>query len=478
MLTWGIMIVYFIGVLVLGLVAERYSRGVKEFFVAGRRLGFFVLAMTWFATAYSGSTFIGFGGFIWKWGWATIVYLAAETCAPLLQYGLYARKIRHIGERIDAVTLPDLLAHRYDSDTVRLLVAVITLLFSIPMMVVQYTAAGRLFEGFLGVDYVVAVVVFAGIVTVYTALGGFLAVAWTDTLQGLIMLAGVLVLTAKSLSLIGGLSGINAAIAKIDPAMMSLPGPGNYMPPAMVFSTFLIWTFGWVGQPALTTRFLAMRDTRTCKMALVVSALAVFLTMGLLTIPGLAARVLFPTLASPDLAFPSLLKKLMSPLMSALFAAAVLAAAMSTCDSILLVAAGAATRDIYQKVLNRSVSDEQVAKMSRVVILMIGIVTILASLKPLTLITMIMIFVTSGFGIFTIPLTFGLFWKRGTTAGAIASLIAGEAFLLFQYFVLKFNPLGLHPYVWALGIGIAVYVTVSLVTKPVQEEVLLVYFDK
>ena len=102
--------------------------------------------------------------------------------------------------------MSDILGHRYNSETLRLTSAIVTIILCIPMMIVQYTAAGRLFEGFLGVNYVTAIVIFAGIVILYTAAGGFLAVAWTDAMQGLIMFFGVIVLAIASLKAVGGLS--------------------------------------------------------------------------------------------------------------------------------------------------------------------------------------------------------------------------------------------------------------------------------
>ncbi|HHY71491.1 MAG TPA: hypothetical protein GX519_07605, partial [Thermoanaerobacterales bacterium] len=341
---WVFVTVYFVSLLALGVYAGKQSKSMNDFFVAGRNLGPIVIAATWFATAISGSTFIGFGGYVWTWGWAPLGMLSAEMTIPLVQFGILAPKIRTVGEKIGALTMSDILGHRYNSETLRLTSAIVTIILCIPMMIVQYTAAGRLFEGFLGVNYVTAIVIFAGIVILYTAAGGFLAVAWTDAMQGLIMFFGVIVLAIASLKAVGGLSSLNAKLAVVDPRLLTYPGPDDYMTWKMFFSQLVLWNIGWIGNPTLTSRFLAMKGKNTAKRAMVISTLAFFIVVFLAIIPGLTARILLPDLPVADLAFPMLLKKLLNPWIAAIYATAVLGSAMSTADSILLVATSAVVR--------------------------------------------------------------------------------------------------------------------------------------
>ena len=222
---------------------------------------------------------------------------------------------------------------------------------------------------------------------------------------------------------------------------------------------------------------------------MIIHVFAVFVVLGLVMIPGLAAAVLIPELPAGDLAFPTLIGLLLNPFVAIVFIAAVLGSAMSTTDSVLLVATSTVIRDIYQRIIlarrarsgNLGADDESkinFVKISRFATIVIGVIVLLLSLKPVPFITLLMIFVVSGFWILTVPLTFGLYWKKATRSGAIVSIVSGVITLLVIYF-LKTNPMGFAPYVTAVIVSATSMVVVSLATQSeISEKTVNIFFGK
>ena len=281
-------------------------------------------------------------------------------------------------------------------------------------------------------DYVLGIFIFALTVVAYTTYGGFWAVTWTDVLQGLVIVAGALLLMVFALGRVRGLEAATVRLREIDPDLITGPGPGGFLPPGLAVSFFFLWTIGAMGQPVGMVRLMACRDTPTLRTSLFMIGLYYSLIYLPLVVTFVCARALYPTeyLQEPDNIMPAMALAVTErwPILGGLILAAPYAAAMSAVAGFLLLISSSLVRDIYQRNINPFVSPRAVRWVSYGTTAVVGLIVTAAALRPPRFLQYIIVFTTSGMACtFLAPMVLALYWRRATRAGRWQPLSAASA---------------------------------------------------
>jgi SSS family solute:Na+ symporter/sodium/pantothenate symporter len=279
-------------------------------------------------------------------------------------------------------------------------------------------------------SYVVGILIFALTVVAYTTYGGFWAVTWTDVLQGIVIVAGAILLMVLALIKVGGLTKATTELRKLDPHLLTGPGPDAYLPLGLAVSFFFLWTIGSMGQPVGMVRLMACRDTPTLRTSLFMIGIYYALIYLPLVIAFVCARAIFGNdyKGRSDEIMPVLALKVTEdwPVVGGLILAAPYAAAMSAVAGFLLLMSSSLVRDIYQRNFNPNVSPRLIRWVSYGTTAVVGIIVTIAALRPPTYLQYLIIFTGSGMACtFLAPTVLGLYWRRATRAGALAGLLGG-----------------------------------------------------
>lgn len=439
-------LVLYLGIMAfIGWYAGRKTNNIGDFFVLSGKAGVVVSGIAYFSTQFSMGTFLGTPGTIYGVGYAgmAISVPGAVFCMILLAL-LIGRKLITLGHKYGFLTMADYLTDRYHSKNMSGVLGVMMLFFLVPMMGAQIIGAGVIVHVFTGLPEWVGVVGMGIIVILYCMTGGMKGAMMTDVIQGSLMIATAVVTFIVSIVMGGGFSNINHTLQSMNEAYLTFPGANGYMPWTYYISNIVLWSFFTMGQPHLFTKFFAMKDHKTMFKAILLGTAGMFFSATLIEWAGVNGIASIQNIEKADQIIPMILQRGMNPFLASIFIAGIVAAGMSTIDGILVTTTGAVTRDIYQKIINKNATDEAVMSLSKVVTVIIGIVVICFGVFQPGSIFEINLFAFSGMAIFVVPILFGIYWKKATAKGAIASVIVGIiSLLLFT----------LNPSVKALAMG-------------------------
>lgn len=428
-----VFVAYILAMLALGWVAWRRTRDLSDYLLGGRSLGRWVTALSAEASDMSGWLMLGLPGYAYaaglEAGWIALGLLVGTW----LNWRLMAEPLRRMSRALDdALTLPDFLAHRFHrhATALRLIAAGFILVFFTFYTSSGLVAGGRLFETVFGWDYRIAVLTAAAVVAAYTLFGGFLAVAWTDVVQGLLMGAALLVVPVAALDAQGGPEAARAAMAAIDPALLDPWTDRTGQPLGFIaLASLLAWGLGYFGQPHILARFMAIRDPREVGPARRIAVGWVALTLcGALCVGWAGIGYLQPPLEGADTerVFMHLVGALFHPLIAGILLAAILAAIMSTADSQLLVAAAAVSNDTYRLGLRPDAPATELVWVGRLAVLVIAALAAWMALTPGSRVLELVGHAWAGFGAAFGPvLLLALYWRGLTGSGALAGMLVG-----------------------------------------------------
>lgn len=478
----AILAAYFLAMIGVGVWFNKRSRSRSEYFLARGKLGPATIGISFSATQISGSSYMGAVGTERIFGYNFSPAGVSSAAAPWFSYILLGDRLRRIAGRLGSVTLADILQARFYSKAVGGVATAIMLVAFIPLIAAQLKAAANVFEVLLGMPYWIGLVGFGGAVILYTVLGGMLAVAWTDLVQGLIMMAGFAILAPVAVFSAGGFSEMHRQYGQLNPQAISLMGK---MPALWVISDFLVWGFFQIGgSPAAVTRFLIPEDERTLKGAMAYSVVFQSFIYVCATLIAIASGVLLPNLDQPDLTLPTLVAKLLPPVFGGIIIAAVLSAIMSTLSGILLVAGSLVVENVYVKLIGRTIEAQQGLRIARWVTFIIGALAMAMALRPpaaiFWIVTMSFSFMASAF---TFPFLLGLWWPRATREGGLAGMIGGALACVVWYVLgwARYGSLenwigGIWPALFGPMVSLVLMVSVSKLTAPPPEEVTKTFF--
>ena len=469
-------LVLYLGIMAfIGWYAGRKTNSIGDFFVLSGKAGVVVSGIAYFSTQFSMGTFLGTPGTIYGVGYAGMaISVPGAVFCMILPALLIGRKLITLGHKYGFLTMADYLTDRYHSKNMSGVLGVMMLFFLVPMMGAQIIGAGVIVHVFTGLPEWVGVVGMGIIVILYCMSGGMKGAMMTDVIQGSLMIATAVVTFIVSVVMGGGFSNINHTLQSMNEAYLTFPGANGYMPWTYYVSNIVLWSFFTMGQPHLFTKFFAMKDHKTMFKAILLGTAGMFFSATLIEWAGVNGIASIQNIEKADQIIPMILQRGLNPFLASIFIAGIVAAGMSTIDGILVTTTGAVTRDIYQKIINKDATDENVMKLSKVVTVIIGIIVICFGVFQPGSIFEINLFAFSGMAIFVVPILFGIYWKKATAKGAVAAVIAGIISLL----LFTLNPsvkalaMGFHALFPTTIIASIVMIVVSKFTKtPPQETI-------
>lgn len=429
---------YLLLMLAIGWLGYRATRNLSDYILGGRRLGSFVTALSAGASDMSGWLLLGLPGAIYLSGLSGIWIGVGLALGAWANWHLVAARLRvHTEHCGNALTLPEYLTQRFDdrSHVLRIVTAVVILIFFTLYCASGVVAGARLFETMFGLDYTTALWIGALATIAYVFIGGFLAVSWTDTVQASLMFAALVVTPLMVMAADGGALAAIDAVRSIKPAHTDWLGD---LTPIGLLS-LLAWGLGYFGQPHILVRFMAARAAteiprarRICMSWMVlclVGAVAVgFFGLAYFSAhPDAAAGVL----ANPETVFIALTTQLFTPWLAGMLLAAILAAVMSTLSCQLLVCSSALTEDLYKTFARKDVSQRRLVWIGRAMVLAVAVVAVLLALDPNSRVLGMVSYAWAGFGAAFGPLVLAsLLWPRVTRNGALAGIVVGAATVL------------------------------------------------
>lgn len=463
-----ILVVYLAVLLGIALYASKQDKKNIKDFATGGGLGIFILTLTFSATYHSAYAFMGAGGFAYKNGigwWCNGLW----TVLPGVLFWVWGRRFWYLGKRYGYLSISDYASDVYQSKTIGLLVTLITMVFTIPYVAIQAIGCSYIFQTISGgmLSYTVGALIFFALMIALVWLGGMKGVAITDAAQGVFMFAGLLggslwVILANFPSVA---DAYQAAYAHT-PELFTMPGPNGVVTPQDWISRWVVITFGMMMFPQVTLRFFAGKSLNVMKWSAVFSS--IYLTMIYVFTPcvGMIGRLLMPDIEAPDTIFPELLLKYTPAVFAALIISGALAAAMSTGDSQLHATSTMVATDIYKKYINKNSDEKTLYNAAKVGVLIIGLASVVFALTRPTALADLLVLSNGGVAVLVPTVIGGLYWKRATKEAALASIIIGEVCMISMTFLFKIAPFGLSGAFWSMMISLAIFIGVSLVTKP------------
>lgn len=463
----------------------------SRYFLGDRTLNGFVLAMTLVATYGSVSSFVSGPGIAWNLGLGWVVFAAPQIIAGFLILGVAGKKLALVSRATGALTVVDVIRARYGrrplARALALMLSVLMLVFFTTMIVGQFIGGAQIFSQAAGIDYRAALLLFGCVTVLYTAFGGFRAVAFTDMLCAILMLTGMFLLGAQILSEAGGFLPVMeklSALASRGPgsegAMMS-PTAGGALGLPLLFSSWVLVGFGTLGLPQSAVRCMSYKTSADLNRAIVISTAvcgALMIGMPLLGVMMRAVMdVPLESLGTTDAIMPAYIATHMSPVFAGVTLIGPLAATMSTVSSLLLAASSAIVKDLLLMWRPdwESRAPVTLTRTTRAITALLGLSALVLAIWPLDVVAWINLFAFGGLELaFLLPLIGGLFWRRASAFGAMAGVVSGIGLYLLVS-ILKIPTAGLHAIVPAMGLSIVVFVAASL-TGPKDKHSLEKFF--
>ena len=475
-----ILIAYMALMLLIGLWAARRVKSSEDWFVGGREMGPWITALAHGSSSVGGGMYIAGPQYGWEAGASSLWAAPGDVFGPLLNFGIIARRMRRYTEKTKSLTIPDFFGHRYYSQGVKLLSVIIMLVAMVISLIVEYLAIGVLLSCITGWSFEVSMLVGCVVVLIYTGAGGYLAVAYTDFVQSILMLIGLAELIPGCISAAGGFSGITQSLYAINPGLPTLWGEDFYLKgaPLMIAGIALVYFVGYMGQPHLVIKTVAIKDEKSIRLVPLIGGIfGFFLSFGVYIL-GMAGRVIFPDASalpggSAEYIMPVLALTKLSPIMAGFLLACAFSAIMSTASALLLVIGSGAGSDLYHGFINPKASEKQVMRVTQVSTYALGLISAVLCFAPIFQVGIYQVtwIAWSVLSPAFIPLIIGgLYWKRGTKEGAYASLIVGSVTGFAWYYLLQ-ESTNIHTFFAAIVLATVAYVVVSLMTKEPPKEI-------
>jgi sodium/proline symporter len=469
----AVLLGYLVVLLAIGIWSSRESGDLEGYYVAGKRLPSWVIAFSSNATGESAWLLLGLTGMGYAIGVHAFWVILGEVLGVASAWIWVARPFKEFTDRFDSITVPDYLTDRFRdrSHVFRWLSAIIILSMVVAYTAAQLTASGKAFDAFLGTGYEVGVWMGLAIVLFYTTVGGFKAVAYSDFFQGVLMLGCLIVLPFVGIAAVGGWGELMAKLAAEDPALLRPMGAFGLGPAGLASALgFVAIGFAFLGSPQLLTRFMAARDQ---KQIVDGGFWAVLCVIGFdvgAVFGGMAGRALFPGLADSETILPQMGHALFPAFFTGILLVVVLAAIMSTVDSLLILASSVVVRDVVQKAMGSKASDARLSLLGKGVTVLIGVVGLAVALAQVRVIFYFVLFAWSGIAAaFTPVVLCSLFWRRTTKLGAVAGMIGGFVVTVVWVVAFKERFWDLYEMIPGFIAGFGCCIGVSLLTEPDAE---------
>ncbi len=479
-----VLLILFFGVMLgVGLHSRKHATNVNDFVLGGRSVGPWLTAFAYGTSYFSAVVFVGYAGqFGYKYGLsATWIGIGNAIIGSLLAWVILGRRTRIMSKHVQASTMPDFFGKRFDSKALRVAASVISFVFLIPYTASVYNGLSRLFEMAFDVPYAVCVIVMAALTCVYVILGGYMATAINDFIQGIIMLFGIV---AVIVAVLNGQGGFMEAIFKLSElesdvaitmgqkgAFSSFFGPD----PINLLGVVVLTSLGTWGLPQMVHKFYAIKDERAVKTGTIISTFfAIVVSGGCYFLGGFGRLFDSPAIYNEsgavvyDAIIPTMLSGL-SDILIGIIIVLVLSASMSTLSSLVLTSSSTLTLDVI-KPIAKKMDDKRQLLVMRVLLVVFVVISVLLAINPPTFIAQLMGISWGALaGAFLAPFLYGLYWKGVTKIAVWASFVCGVGITVANMFF-KFIASPINAGAVAMVAGLIVVPVVSLVTPKMKKE--------
>lgn len=475
MIQWQVIIPLFIFLIIIfgiGIWANKQVRTsssfLQEYFLGGREMGGFILAMTMMATYGSASSFIGGPGIAYNTGLGWVLLAMAQLPAGYFVLMVLGKKFAIVSRRIQAITLIDFLKKRYESNTVIFVSALAIIVFLFASMTAQWVGGARLIQSLTGLDYTAALLIFAATVLIYVIIGGFRAVALTDALQGSVMIVGTVILLVGTIIAGGGIDNIMQKLVAENPNFISPFGATENLTPLYVSTFWILIGLGVIGLPQIAVRAMSYKNSKSLHRAILIGTIGIGTIMFGMHLIGVLARPVMPGIEIADTVMPLLTLQVLPPVLAGIVLAAPMAAIMSTVNALLILVSSTVIKDIYLNFINPTATETQIKNRSFIVTTVIGLAVVLFALNPPDFLIWLNLFAFGGLeAAFLWSVVFGLYWKKANKYGAIASMVVG---ITLYILIDRLSPhiFGMHTVTLPILVSFVVFVVVSLVARKMK----------
>jgi len=464
-------LVYLLVLLFIGFFTFRFNKTLADYVLAGRRLGVWVITFSERASGESAWLLLGLPGVIFATGLSGLWVAIGCTSGILFSWMFIARRLRVESEGNFALTIPEYFENRFNdtSQLIRTFGTIIIVFFFTFYVCAQFIGAGKVLNVTFGMPQIWGMILGAVIILFYTIMGGFMAVAWTDFFQSLLMLCTLVLLPIIALVEFGGWDKIIAYVSSTQPSHLSLVGGEIGIYAALSVISGLAWGLGYMGQPHLLVRFMAIKEPDELRKGAVIGiSWAVLAFWGAMFI-GLFGLAIYQSdmVSDPEKIMPMMATHLLPGWLAGILISGAIAAMMSTADSQLLVATSAVSKDIYHNFINRKASEKRLVSVSRMVTFLIGIIAFVIAIYSQELVFTMVGFAWSGLGsAFGPALLLTLWWRKTTKEGVLAGMIVGTISVIIWHFTPNLKGL-----VYELAPGfVMAFLAVWLVSLATQEK--------
>jgi len=474
-------ICYILVMLMIGWFFYRKTSNLSDYILGGRGLNSWVTSLSAQASDMSGWLLLGLPGYAYLSGLNAVWLASGLAIGTYINWRFVARKLRKYTEVAgNSITLPDYFQHRFqaNSHTLRVVAAIFIVIFFLIYTASGFVAGAKLFNTVFGMSYLTALTTGVAVIIIYTFLGGFMAVSWTDFLQGIIMFIAIISIPALAISESGGIDASLAAIKNVDSQLLSLTitEEGNSITIITIIS-LMAWGLGYFGQPHILARFMAIKHSGMIKKARRIAMIWVLISLVCAIMVGLLGNIILQEILvgnDSETVFMLLVDSLSNPLFTGILLSAILAAIMSTADSQLLVASSALTEDIY-RLFKPDASQKQLVTIGRLAVILIAIIAFFIAFNPEASVLDLVAYAWAGFGAAFGPLVLlSLYWKKMTYASAIAGVISGGITVLI-WKQLEGGIFDLYEIVPGFLVSVIFIVIISIFGKPVRPAVIAEY---
>ncbi|WP_286675811.1 sodium/proline symporter PutP [Cytobacillus firmus] len=420
-------IVYLVGMLLIGVLAARMTKDLSDYVLGGRGLGPGVAALSAGASDMSGWLMLGLPGAVYLGGMGEIWLPIGLAVGAYLNWQFVAKPLRVYTEVAnDSITVPGYFENRFHdtSKILRVVSAIVTLIFFTFYTSSSLVGGAILLENSFRMDYTLALWVGAAVILSYTLFGGFLAASWTDFIQGILMFLALIIIPIVAIQELGGWNETLNQISAIDPTHLDVASGATFV--GVV--SLLAWGLGYFGQPHILVRFMGLKSTNDVPKARLIGMTWMVLSLFGALFVGFAGIAYFADapLANSETVFIMFSQVLFNPWVAGFLLAAILSAIMSTVDSQLLVSSSALAQDFYKSIFRRNASQKEEMIVGRIAVLGIAIIAIFLGYNPESKVLELVSYAWAGFGAAFGPvIILSLFWKRMTRNGALAGIIVG-----------------------------------------------------
>lgn len=465
--------IYLLAMLSIGVYYSRSQQRLSDYILGGRSLGPWITSMSAEASDMSGWMLMGVPGLAYSTGVSASWIAIGIAIGTYLNWHFVSQRLRNYTEIANnSLTMPDYLKNRFhdDQNLIRIISAIFILIFFLIYTSSGFVAGGKLFEAVFGISYFSALLLSAGVVVVYTFMGGFMAVCWTDFIQGCMMFLAIVLVPVVGMIAVGGPGEVAARIAASSPQLFDMI-PDTSATGVIAIISALAWGAGYFGQPHILVRFMAIGNPDELVKSKHIAMTWVIISLAAAVLVGLVGKIVVTTPltgADTEKVFLIMSQQLFPPFATGLILSAVLAAIMSTASSQLLVTASAISKDFYHTFVRKNASDRELIYVSRLTVLVVAALAIVLALNPDSYILTMVSYAWAGFGAaFGPTILLSLYWKRMTKNGALAGIIVGGMTVLIWK---QFAWFGLYEIVPGFLFSLlAIYIVSKLGKEPSPE---------